>query len=180
MPRSRTHLAFALVALVGLAACSDAAAEDAVSVAAADDAPTTASPQPPQALAPEAAVELLAARDDIMIIDVRTPAEHAEGHLDGTLLFDIQAPEFPAQVDELARDGTYVVYCRTGNRSAAAVERMTELGFVEVYDAGGYDDLVAAGAATARCPGRPSCRPRDRGWRVGGHPTARGRSRSGA
>jgi phage shock protein E len=95
------------------------------------------------------AVALLAERDDLTIIDVRTPEEHAAGHVAGTELFDIQAPDFADRIAALDPGAAYLVYCRSGNRSAVAVQAMAELGFVEVYDAGGFDDLAAAGAPTA-------------------------------
>lgn len=79
---------------------------------------------------------------------MRTPAEHAHGHLAGSLLLGIQGSTFAADLDELDRDGTYVVYCRTGNRSATAADRMASMGFTEVLDAGAYDDLAEAGAVT--------------------------------
>lgn len=92
------------------------------------------------------AVELLDERDDLVIIDVRTPEEFAGGHLAGAKLIDVQDPSFRAKVEALDRDVAYVVYCRAGNRSAVAVDIMQELGFVELYDAGGFADLAAAGA----------------------------------
>ncbi|MEV1128692.1 rhodanese-like domain-containing protein [Agromyces sp. NPDC049794] len=82
---------------------------------------------------------------DTVIIDVRTPAEYAEGHLDGAVNIDVQSPEFDALVSELPSDGEYVVYCRTGNRSAAAIDRMETLGFTSLVNAGGVD---AASSAT--------------------------------
>jgi rhodanese-related sulfurtransferase len=80
-----------------------------------------------------------------VVVDVRTPAEFAAGHLDGAVNIDVQdAPGFAAAVGGLDPAATYVVYCRTGNRSAQAVARMTDLGFT-VVDAGG---LTAAAEAT--------------------------------
>lgn len=96
-----------------------------------------------------AAVELLADRDEVTIVDVRTPEEHASGHLDGAVLLDLAGGQFAAEVGDLDRDAAYLLYCRTGSRSAEAAAMMDDLGFAEVHDAGGYDDLVAAGAAAA-------------------------------
>ncbi len=96
----------------------------------------------------DTAVEMLTERDELTVIDVRTPAEHAAGHLAGTQLIDIQSSDFTARIGELDRDGAYLIYCRTGNRSAAAVQAMVELGFTELYDAGGFAELAAAGART--------------------------------
>jgi rhodanese-related sulfurtransferase len=79
------------------------------------------------------------------IIDVRTPQEYAEGHLSGALNIDVTAPDFADRVGELAKDVTYVVYCRSGNRSASAVDQMSDLGFTDLNDAGGFADLANAG-----------------------------------
>lgn len=147
MPRPTTLLrAAALSAALVLSGC---AAAPAPSPTASDASASTAADDGPVLLGAQDAVDLLAERGDVTVIDVRTPEEHAAGHLEGTLLLDIQAPGFDERLDDLDRDGAYLVYCRTGNRSATAVATMADLGFTEVYDAGGYDELAAAGAPTA-------------------------------
>jgi phage shock protein E len=139
---SRTIGSLLAVSLLVLAACGPEETEDA----GAQPAPAGATIE---LVAADDAVDLLGDRDDVTIIDVRTPEEFEDGHLDGAELFDIQAPDFEERITALDRDEPYVVYCRTGNRSAVAVELMEELGFTEVYDAGGYADLAGAGAPTA-------------------------------
>jgi phage shock protein E len=81
-----------------------------------------------------------------VLLDVRTPAEHAEGHLAGSLNIDVNDPGFAAAVGALPRNDRYLVYCRSGNRSAQAIAIMAEMGFTDLVDGGGYADLVAAGA----------------------------------
>jgi phage shock protein E len=81
---------------------------------------------------------------DTVVIDVRTPAEFADGHLAGAVNIDVQGADFDALVSELPTDGDYVVYCRTGNRSAAAIARMEGLGFDNLVNAGGLEDASAA------------------------------------
>ena len=71
-----------------------------------------------------------------VVIDVRTPGEYAAGHLEGAINIDVQSPGFDAQAGAQPQDGTYVVYCQSGNRSAAAVSRLDELGYTDVIDAG--------------------------------------------
>ncbi len=71
------------------------------------------------------------------VIDVRTPAEYADGHLDGAVNIDLQSGSFAAEVSALPADASYIVYCRSGNRSAQAVEVMRQAGFTRVVDAGG-------------------------------------------
>jgi len=70
------------------------------------------------------------------IIDVRTPAEFNSGHLVGATNIDVQSAEFAAQVSQLPRDEQYVVYCRSGNRSQAAIAQMEALGFTDLVDGG--------------------------------------------
>ena len=84
-------------------------------------------------------------QDDAVVIDVRTPEEYAEGHLASARNVPL-AGDFEADVSRLPRDATYVLYCRTGNRSAQAAEVMERLGFTDVRDAGGLPGLAAAGA----------------------------------
>lgn len=82
------------------------------------------------------------------VIDVRTPAEVAQGMIAGAINIDIGSPDFRTRIEALDRDGRYLLYCRTGNRSAQAASIMRDLGFTDVVDAGGFDALVAAGAPT--------------------------------
>ncbi len=83
------------------------------------------------------------------LLDVRTPAEFAGGHLEGADNVDVLAPDFAARVDALDRKKTYYLYCRTGNRSGQAARRMREMGFDAAYNVGGFEDLSAAGAPVA-------------------------------
>ncbi len=74
--------------------------------------------------------------DDAIIIDVRTPAEFTEGHLDGALNIDVQSADFDDQIAALDPDEDYLVYCQSGNRSAAAIDRMDDAGFTDLHDGG--------------------------------------------
>lgn len=87
--------------------------------------------------------------DGAVVIDVRTPEEFASGHLADARNIDVQADSFRAEVDQLDRDGTYVLYCRSGARAVAAGKMMLEMGFTDVANAGGFEDLAAAGLPTA-------------------------------
>ncbi|MFZ9703595.1 MAG: rhodanese-like domain-containing protein [Candidatus Limnocylindrus sp.] len=91
------------------------------------------------------AVKVLASR---VVIDVRSPAEVAEGAITGATVLDFNAGEFEAKIGEFDRNAAYLVYCRSGNRSGQAVAIMKELGFTDVIDAGAFSDLQAAGAPT--------------------------------
>jgi len=150
--RITTLLLLALAATT-MAACASAGATadaDADAAASADaGASTTERPGVVRIGAPDA-VSLMADRDDLTVIDVRTPAEFAEGHLADAELLDIYEAAFRDEIDGLDRDGSYVLYCRTGSRSGQAAAFMQDLGFTEVYDAGGLADLANAGATLVR------------------------------
>ncbi len=75
------------------------------------------------------------------VIDVRTPAEFDEGHVEGAVNIDVTAPDF----DDRLAEASYVVYCRSGSRSADAVARMRDAGFTDVVDGGGLGDMEDAG-----------------------------------
>jgi len=89
------------------------------------------------------------AETDGVIIDVRTKGEYEEGHLAETdHLYDLMNGDFQAQLDNLDKEETYYLYCRTGNRSGQAARIMKNAGFENVYNVGGFDDLADAGFAT--------------------------------
>ncbi len=85
----------------------------------------------------------IAVDDGTMIVDVRTPAEYASGHLQGAVNLDFQSGSFEEAVADLDTEADYVVYCQSGNRSAKAVSVM-EAADLAVQDAGGIDDAAAA------------------------------------
>lgn len=79
-----------------------------------------------------------------VIIDVRTPAEYAEGHLDGAVNIDVQSGFFEQEVTSLPLDRDYFVYCKSGNRSAQAVALMDSFAFDTVTDLGSMQDAAKA------------------------------------
>jgi rhodanese-related sulfurtransferase len=86
--------------------------------------------------------QVLAARitngDAPLILDVRTPAEYAEGHLPGAI--NISHDELAGRVDELGaeRNAEVVVYCRSGRRAGLAESVLVESGFTNVLDLNGH------------------------------------------
>jgi phage shock protein E len=92
--------------------------------------------------------EAVAMLDSHSVIDVRTPAEFAAGHIAGAQNIDVEASDFKDRIATLDPKAPYLVYCRSGRRSAIAAQQMVDAGFAEIVDAGGMDALVAAGAPT--------------------------------
>jgi len=81
-----------------------------------------------------------------VIIDVRTPAEFAAGHIAGAVNVDVQSATFGQQIATLDRAKNYAVYCRSGNRSKAAKAAMQQAGFSHVFDlAGGIQAWQSTG-----------------------------------
>ena len=75
--------------------------------------------------------------DDLVILDVRTPEEFAEGHIDGAIMIDFYREDFAAELAKLDPAVPYVLYCRSGNRSAQALQLMDGLGFRNVQNVDG-------------------------------------------
>ncbi|MEN9352286.1 MAG: hypothetical protein RL476_246 [Actinomycetota bacterium] len=87
-----------------------------------------------------------AAEAGVITLDVRTPGEYAEGHLEGARLIDFQSGNFENEISTLDKNATYAVYCRSGNRSGQAVKVMHDAGFHNVYNLnGGVIDWANAG-----------------------------------
>ena len=88
---------------------------------------------------------------DFVVLDVRTPGEFAQGHLEGAVLVDYRSPGFREEMAGLEKTKTYLVYCRTGNRSARAMGIMGELGFRSTYHLeGGIKRWVKEGLPVVR------------------------------
>ena len=82
----------------------------------------------------------------IITLDVRTPSEFNEGHIEGASLIDLQSGNFENEITSLNKNQTYAIYCRSGNRSGEAVKVMTEAGFTKIYNLdGGVIDWARAG-----------------------------------
>ena len=82
----------------------------------------------------------------VITLDVRTPIEFAEGHIEGARLIDFQSGNFENEIAALDKNATYAVYCRSGNRSGQAVKVMQDAGFTNVFNMnGGVIDWANAG-----------------------------------
>lgn len=83
------------------------------------------------------AVSDILSSGDHVVLDVRTPEEFAGPHLEGAVNIDFYSPSFADQIAALDPEGSYVVYCRSGNRSGQATQLMGDLGFADVHDLAG-------------------------------------------
>jgi rhodanese-related sulfurtransferase len=84
------------------------------------------------------------ASDAFVILDIRTPKEFNAGHIVGAVLLDYYSPEFITGLKRLDKQKTYLVYCRTGNRTGKAMALFEEAGLEKVYElAGGISAWMA-------------------------------------
>lgn len=77
---------------------------------------------------------MLKDRKDIVLIDVRTPGEIAQGKINDALEMDISSPDFQSNLNKLDKNKEYIVYCAVGGRSATAVSAMQQMGFSKVHN----------------------------------------------
>lgn len=79
----------------------------------------------------------IAQKQEILLLDVRTPEEYAEAHIKGAKNIDWQGEHFSTEIAKLDKTQPVYVYCRSGKRSAEAAKQMRKDGFVKVYELSG-------------------------------------------
>ena len=72
-----------------------------------------------------------------IVIDVRTAEEFSEGHIQDAILINFYDPNFKTKIGELDKNGKYLIFCRSGNRSGKAVLLMNQMGFKDVLNIAG-------------------------------------------
>lgn len=82
----------------------------------------------------------------VVVLDVRTAEEFAEGHMPGAINLDIRGGKFAETLAGLDKSKTYLVHCAVGGRSAKACGQMDGLKFDKVVNlSGGITAWEAAG-----------------------------------
>ena len=76
----------------------------------------------------------------IILVDVRTEDEYFETHIPNAILLPVETIGENAKAVIPEKDAIYFVYCRSGNRSAAASKVLVEMGYENIYDLGGIND----------------------------------------
>lgn len=85
-----------------------------------------------------------------LIVDVRTPEEFKEGHIEGSL--NIPLDEIEKAMLWLQKDVPVVLVCASGNRSGAAVKILKSNGYEKVYNGGAWNSLgnIKAGGCSIK------------------------------
>ena len=92
-----------------------------------------------QQITQDEALSLMESESDYIILDVRTPGEYAEGHIKGAINIPnetIGSDEIPELPD---KDQLILVYCRSGNRSKQASQKLADLGYTMIKEFGGIN-----------------------------------------
>jgi rhodanese-related sulfurtransferase len=104
---------------------------------------------------PPAEARALIGRGNVLVVDVRDPAElQAGGKLKGAVnvprgMLEFRAdPESPYHNSAFAPDKTVLVYCASGGRSALSGKTLKDFGYAAVYNIGGFKELADAGLET--------------------------------
>ncbi|MEE9346782.1 MAG: rhodanese-like domain-containing protein [Robiginitomaculum sp.] len=78
------------------------------------------------------AAQMIAERDDLTVIDVRTPREFESGHIEGAINIDFKARDFAEQLSRIDPDKAYLIHCRSGGRSKASLRSFKALNFTNI------------------------------------------------
>ena len=76
----------------------------------------------------------LMTEEDHVVLDVRMPQEKAEGTIPGDFQINFFDIDFSSKITKLDTTKTYLLYCRSGNRSSQACAQMTDMGFENLYN----------------------------------------------
>lgn len=126
MMQRRTEFVFALMLMVTiLAGCGGATAP----VATAVDV------RPLPNTVDVATVKALQGRSDVVVFDVREPSEYAAGHIPDVTLIPMN--QVPGRINEIPRDKTVILTCRSGNRSGQVADFLRQQGFTNVHNMAG-------------------------------------------
>jgi len=91
-------------------------------------------------------INAIPANPGLVILDVRRQTEYDDGHIENSANLDYYSTTFTEDLNNLDKTRMYIVYCKSGVRSANTLNIMDNLGFREAYNMeGGITDWIAAG-----------------------------------
>lgn len=84
--------------------------------------------------------DIITENKDVVILDVRTAGEFSSGKIPNAINLDVNQADFAAKLEKLDKTKTYLVYCRSGMRSAKAGDIMCQLEFGKIHNLlGGFN-----------------------------------------
>ena len=98
--------------------------------------PSAQSDQQFTAVSPKEASALIETHkedSDFVILDIRTPGEYQSGHLKNSIMIDFYSETFAEEINRLDKGKTYLIHCRSGNRSTRSMGLFKKLKFQKIY-----------------------------------------------
>ena len=100
-------------------------------------------------VSPSKALELIASRTGMVVLDVRERADFAEGHIQGAT--SVPLTDLQARIFDLDPDRPTLVYCYSGNTSQGACSLLEVNGFAKIYHLhGGFDAWLREGLPVSK------------------------------
>ena len=124
--------------LIGTAARNDARPVAAVNETAAPV--ETTAPVEYHKITAEEAKARMDSGDPVLVVDVRTPEEYADGHIPGAINVPNEGILDEMLVELSDKTAEILLYCRSGRRSSEAAHKLLAMGYTAVYDFGGIID----------------------------------------
>lgn len=132
--------AIALSSVLALSGCSVPGGESAQGTSSSDGASQQAQAGTYRQATPEEAQEIMESGEDVVVVDVRTQEEYDTGHIPGAICVPNETIEEEAAEALPDKEQTILVYCRSGNRSKQASEKLAAMGYANVVEFGGIAD----------------------------------------
>ena len=86
--------------------------------------------------------------NDAILVDVRTEDEYNSGYIENSLNIDYFSNAFSVNADKLDKSTPIILYCRSGKRSSMSANKISKLGFKEIYNLeGGILEWIEEGNA---------------------------------
>ncbi|WP_302367265.1 rhodanese-like domain-containing protein [Brachyspira aalborgi] len=80
------------------------------------------------------AIKTINTSTNLILLDVRTAEEYSSGYIPNSINIDVLSSDFKSKIELLDKNKEYLIYCRSGNRSAIASSIMATNGFIEIYN----------------------------------------------
>ena len=103
-----------------------------------------------ESISPRQAYDVLQKEDKITLLDVRSPEEFAQEHIEGSILIPLQVLSDTLPKLQSAKGNKILVYCHSGNRSVAAARILSKNGFIPINITGGISQWKSDGLSVTR------------------------------
>lgn len=98
-----------------------------------------------KSITPKEAYALIKSGEPVAVLDVRTPDEFTQEHIEGSILIPVQTLENNLALIAQVKNQKIIVYCHSGNRSVSASRILIENGFTPLNVKGGIAEWKAQG-----------------------------------